>query len=194
MVVLCPKLHWSLGSSQSLNNIIIMRSLDLTAPTSALEHTDFSNLLGAPIKACVDAQVQAAQATADYIDRVCFKYNPDSKAYETVTITFRYTTDEGDKRITLPLVSVMPIPYLQINHVNLKFAADVSVGDSGRLTAKVSTENGNTNANGDEEKSTDYSNEIKIGVNIHATSSDMPMGVAKLLEFMQQNIHAKEVE
>ena len=181
-----------------------MKSLDLTSPTSALEHTDFSNLLGAPIKACVDAQVQAAQATADYIDRVCFKYNPDSKAYETVTITFRYTTDEGDKRITLPLVSVMPIPYLQINHVNLKFAADVSVGDSGRLTAKVSTENGERKTengerrteNGEqrtEEKTTNYSNEIKIGVNIHAATSDMPMGVAKLLEFMQQNIHAKEV-
>lgn len=169
---------------------------DLPDSASPLEHIDFGSLLGAPLKACVDVQVQAANATADYIDRVCFKYNPEDKAYDTVTISFRYSTPDGDKRITVPLVSVMPIPYLQIRNVNLKFAADVSVGDSRQLKAKVSTDNPSTGASSENEgsASSSFSSDIKVGVNIVASSSDMPMGVAKLLQFMQQNIHVKDVE
>lgn len=160
----------------------------------ALEKIDFGSLLGAPLKACVDAQAQAATATSDYIDRVCFRYNPTSKVYETETISFSYTTDEGEKRITVPLISVMPIPYLQIRNVNLKFAADVSVGD-GHLVAKVSTDNNSdkNNRENSEEMSTNFKSDLKVDINIKATSSDMPMGVARLLQFMQQNINVKEI-
>ena len=166
--------------------------------TSALERTDFGNLLGAPINACVEAQVQAAQATADYLDRVGFVYNPDTKVYETVTISFRYSTSEGEKRITLPLVSVMPIPYLQIRQVNLKFSADLSVGEQGRLTGKVSNAavnpTGNSSSESQEVQQSTYSSELKVDVNILASSSDMPMGVAKLLQIMQQNIHVNSMD
>ncbi len=53
-----------------------MGEFDLKTSVDALEHTDFGSLLGAPLQACVDAQMQAAYATTDYLDRVCFKYNP----------------------------------------------------------------------------------------------------------------------
>ena len=150
-------------------------------------------MLGAPLKACVDAQAQAATATSDYIDRVCFKYNPQTNVYETETISFTYTTDEGEKRITVPLISVMPIPYIQIRHVDLKFAADVSVSD-GQLVAKVATENNSDKAKKEEneEITTDFKSDLKVDINIKASSADMPMGVARLLQFMQQNINVKE--
>lgn len=166
----------------------------IKSANGTLEKMDFGSLLGAPLKACVDAQAQAASATSDYIDRVCFKYNPDTKVYETETISFSYTTEEGEKRITVPLISVMPIPYLQIRHVDLKFAADVSVGN-GQLVAKVSTDNNQDKSNKEdkEEMSTDFKSDLKVDINIKASTSDMPMGVARLLQFMQQNINVKEI-
>lgn len=165
----------------------------IKSANGALEKMNFGALLGAPLKACVDAQAQAATATSDYIDRVCFKYNPQTNVYETETISFTYTTDEGEKRITVPLISVMPIPYIQIRHVDLKFAADVSVSD-GQLVAKVATENNSDKAKKEEseEMTTDFKSDLKVDINIKASSADMPMGVARLLQFMQQNINIKE--
>lgn len=165
----------------------------IKSANGALEKMNFGALLGAPLKACVDAQAQAATATSDYIDRVCFKYNPQTNVYETETISFTYTTDEGEKRITVPLISVMPIPYIQIRHVDLKFAADVSVSD-GQLVAKVATENNSDKARKEEseEMTTDFKSDLKVDINIKASSADMPMGVARLLQFMQQNINIKE--
>jgi hypothetical protein len=165
----------------------------IKSANGALEKMNFGALLGAPLKACVDAQAQAATATSDYIDRVCFKYNPQTNVYETETISFTYTTDEGEKRITVPLISVMPIPYIQIRHVDLKFAADVSVSD-GQLVAKVATENNSDKAKKEEseEMTTDFKSDLKVDINIKASSADMPMGVARLLQFMQQNINVKE--
>ena len=165
----------------------------IKSANGALEKMNFGALLGAPLKACVDAQAQAATATSDYIDRVCFKYNPQTNVYETETISFTYTTDEGEKRITVPLISVMPIPYIQIRHVDLKFAADVSVSD-GQLVAKVATENNSDKANKEENEvmTTDFKSDLKVDINIKASSADMPMGVARLLQFMQQNINVKE--
>lgn len=165
----------------------------IKSANGALEKMNFGALLGAPLKACVDAQAQAATATSDYIDRVCFKYNPQTNVYETETISFTYTTDEGEKRITVPLISVMPIPYIQIRHVDLKFAADVSVSD-GQLVAKVATENNSDKAKKEEneEITTDFKSDLKVDINIKASSADMPMGVARLLQFMQQNINVKE--
>ena len=175
-----------------------MGEFDLKRSVDALEHTDFGSLLGAPLQACVDAQMQAAYATTDYLDRVCFKYNPETETYETVTVSFGYSTEDGDKRITLPLASVMPIPFLQIHNVNLHFAADVSVADGQQLMAKVSTDNysasGRTSSSQQETGKTQYSNDIKVDVKVVATSSDMPMGVAKLLQVMQQFIQQKEIE
>ena len=175
-----------------------MGEFDLKTSVDALEHTDFGTLLGAPLQACVDAQMQAAYATTDYLDRVCFKYNPETNAYETVTVSFVYSTEEGDKRITLPLASVMPIPFLQIHNVNLHFAADVSVADGQQLMAKVSADGysatGRTSTSQQETGKTQYSNDIKVDVNVVATSSDMPMGVAKLLQVMQQFIQQKDIE
>ena len=161
----------------------------IKSANGALEKMNFGALLGAPLKACVDAQAQAATATSDYIDRVCFKYNPQTNVYETETISFTYTTDEGEKRITVPLISVMPIPYIQIRHVDLKFAADVSVSD-GQLVAKVATENNSDKAKKEEneEMTTDFKSDLKVDINIKASSADMPMGVARL----QQNINVKE--
>ena len=78
------------------------------------------------------------------------------------------------------------------------FAADVSVADGQQLMAKVSTDNysasGRTSSSEQETGKTQYSNDIKVDVKVVATSSDMPMGVAKLLQVMQQFIQQKEIE
>lgn len=165
---------------------------------SALEKTDFRAILGAPLTACVDAQAQAASATADYIEKVGFRYNNISKEYETTTITFRYYTEDEVKTIIVPLITVMPVPYLQIRDVNMNFSADLSVRN-GALSARVSKDNDKifrrtTETEGNSNESTSFSSDLKVNVNIKASSADMPMGVSYLLQVLQNSIDMKEIQ
>lgn len=171
---------------------------NLNNSISALEKTDFRALLGAPLKACVDAQAQAASATANYIEKVGFRYNNVSKEYETTTITFRYYTDDEIKTIVVPLITVIPVPYLQIRDVNLNFTADLSV-DNGVLAARVSKDNrkiGRQTVANDATSNTsaNFSSDIKVNVNIKASSADMPMGVSYLLQVMQNSIDVQQMK
>ena len=156
---------------------------------SALDKLDFGSLIGSPLMSCVDAQVQAASATADYIESVGFQYDSLYDVYRTRTFTFDYSTPEGYKRLVVPLISVVPVPFLQINNVNIDFTADVSVSD-GQLVGKVS--NVNENHVSEEQASTEYTNDLKVSVKIKAGSADMPYGISRLLQIMQENIHVAE--
>jgi len=158
---------------------------------SPLEKIDFGALLTAPLKACVDAQAQAASATADYIENVGFEYDPEENVFKPVTVSFVYRTVEGEKKFTIPLITVVPVPYLQIHNVNLSFATELSVTDSGRLEGKVSTNDKNKRT---ETQTSNFSSDIKVNVNIKASTSDMPMGISQLLKAMQNNITLKKIE
>lgn len=156
-----------------------------------IENMEFGELLTAPLNACVDAQAQAASATAEYIQNVGFQYDAREKIYKPVTFSFTYTTENGKKRYTIPLISVVPVPYLQIHNVNLAFSTEISTTDGGELIGKISA--------GDKVKvetteTTDFSSALKVNVNIKASTADMPMGISHLLRAMQNEISVKTIE
>jgi len=159
--------------------------------TYDFEKMKFGELLTAPLNACVDAQAQAATATSEYIQKVGFQYDPATRVYRPVTFSFTYTTNEGVTRFTLPLISVVPIPYLQIHDVNLVFSTELSVEDGGQLKGKVSTDKNNQTVTNE---TYSFKSDLKVNVNIKASSSDMPMGISQLLTVMQNQITVKELE
>jgi len=157
---------------------------------SALDTLNFGELITAPLNACVDAQAQAATATADYIQNVGFQYDEREKSYKPVTFSFTYETNEGKKRFTIPLLSVVPVPYLQIHDVNLVFSTDLAVEKGGTLVGKVSTDDKNKT---ETLETSSFKSDLKINVNIKASTSDMPMGISQLLKVMQDSISVKSV-
>lgn len=156
-----------------------------------IENMEFGELLTAPLNACVDAQAQAASATAEYIQNVGFQYDAREKIYKPVTFSFTYTTENGKKRYTIPLISVVPVPYLQIHNVNLAFSTELSTVDRGELIGKISTGDKN---NVEVKESSDFTSTLKVNVNIKASTADMPMGISQLLRVMQNEISVKTIE
>ena len=160
----------------------------------AITDIDFKSLITAPLTACVDAQAQAASATANYIERAGFVYNPSADNYVTRTLTFNYTAEDGMYSITVPLISVVPVPFLQIHNVDLNFAADVKVTKSldgkWKLQGRVADSNKDKNESEGEASST-YKRDLKVNINIKASTADMPMGISQLLKVMQDTITAK---
>lgn len=165
---------------------------------SPLGELDFNRIIGGPLSACVNAQEEAAQATLDYLNGVVFrKKDDDESCLEPVTMTFYFESGGVVNRLTMPLLCIVPVPYLRIDQVNLRFQATVTESsmkeEKLELKAKYS-------APGDSAEITDVAQEKFlskrcIDVDLNVTTADMPMGISKLIEiFNNQLVEIKQYE
>lgn len=165
---------------------------------SPLGALDFKRIIGAPLAACVSAQEEAAQATLEYIREVVFRSKDDDPAsLEPVTVTFYFESAGVVNRLTIPLLCIVPVPYLQIEHVNLTFQTTVTESsmsnDKLELKAKYSSP-GDSGEESDVSKA-EYQNRRCIDVNLCVTAADMPMGISKILEiFNNQLVEVRQEE
>lgn len=165
---------------------------------SPLGELDFNRIIGGPLSACVNAQEEAAQATLDYLNGVVFrKKDDDESCLEPVTMTFYFESGGVVNRLTMPLLCIVPVPYLRIDQVNLRFQATVTESsmkeEKLELKAKYS-------APGDSAEITDVAQEKFlskrcIDVDLNVTTADIPMGISKLIEiFNNQLVEIKQYE
>lgn len=164
---------------------------DTPQQTSPLGALDFKRIIGAPLSACVSAQEEAAQATLEYINEVVFRRKDDDPDnLEPVTVTFYFESAGVVNRLTIPLLCIVPVPYLQIEQVNLTFQATVtesSMSDERlQLKAKYSSP-GDSGEESDASKA-EYQNRRCIDVNLCVTAADMPMGISKILEIFNNQL------
>jgi hypothetical protein len=92
-------------------------------------------LLGAPLYALIQAETYAANATADFIERVGFEPTKNEKGSSELpredmgqlrTISFQQErrTSDGQAatyKVEVPLLSILPIPALQVKEAELEF-------------------------------------------------------------------------
>lgn len=148
-----------------------------------LSKIDFGKLLASPIEACVDAQAAACVAASKYIME--FGFVGDSNVMDVKPFVFYFTTPEGKrKKLTVPLISLVPLPYLQIKDVNLAFKTQISVNEDGKIVGKM-------NSGKQTASNSSFQSDLRVDVNIKASASDMPIGVARVLEILGDNISVK---
>lgn len=167
---------------------------------SLLQELDFNRILGAPLSACVNAQEEAAQATLQYLNEVVFtQAGDDDSSLEPVTVSFYFESAGQVHRIVMPLLLIVPVPYLQIDRVDLTFQATVTEShmnhDTRKLSLKAKYSAPGDSAEVSKEKKAEYMNKRCIDINLSVTSADMPMGISKLLEiFNNQLVEVKPDE
>ena len=167
---------------------------------SLLQEIDFNRILGAPLSACVNAQEEAAQATLQYLNEVVFtQAGDDDSSLEPVTVSFYFESAGQVHRIVMPLLLIVPVPYLQIDRVDLTFQATVTESrmnhDTRKLSLKAKYSAPGDSAEVSKETKADYMNKRCIDINLSVTSADMPMGISKLLEiFNNQLVEVKPDE
>ena len=167
---------------------------------SLLQELDFNRILGAPLSACVNAQEEAAQATLQYLNEVAFtQADDDDSSLEPVTVSFYFEAAGAVHRIVMPLLLIVPVPYLQIDRVNLQFQATVTESrmdhDTRKLSLKAKYSAPGDSAEVSKETKAEYMNKRCIDINLSLTSADMPMGISKLLEiFNNQLVEVKPDE
>ena len=167
---------------------------------SLLQELDFNRILGAPLSACVNAQEEAAQATLQYLNEVVFtQAGDDDSSLEPVTVSFYFESAGQVHRIVIPLLLIVPVPYLQIDRVDLTFQATVTESrmnhDTRKLSLKAKYSAPGDSAEVSKETKVEYMNKRCIDINLSVTSADMPMGISKLLEiFNNQLVEVKPDE
>ena len=167
---------------------------------SLLQELDFNRILGAPLSACVNAQEEAAQATLQYLNEVVFtQAGDDDSSLEPVTVSFYFESAGQVHRIVMPLLLIVPVPYLQIDRVDLTFQATVTESrmnhDTRKLSLKAKYSAPGDSAEVSKETKAEYMNKRCIDINLSVTSADMTMGISKLLEiFNNQLVEVKPDE
>lgn len=189
-----------------------------------LTQIPFAYLIGAPLKAAIEAQALAAQSTIEFIHKVGFKQNlsaegdlvfadptADADAGELRNVTFAYKKrDENDVEsnfsLTVPLLSIAPIPYIRIDEVTIDFKAKLTdsierkTNTSFTLNSSVSGKYSafwspikldfrvssafNTTTSTQAAQRREYS----MDIHVRAVQDEMPAGLSKILEILEKGI------
>lgn len=156
---------------------------------SALNSIPFGNIIGGPLAACVQAQAEAAQTTLNYIRGFTMtESHLDVEGAEPITVSFSFLMEGVPTRMTVPLMTIVPIPYMCIEHVDLSFTADITACDNEKMEAKFASEG----YQGVEEDEKSVSMQSKMGVHVRASTGDIPSGMAKMLDFFANNLVVQE--
>lgn len=178
---------------------------------------DLDQLIGGPLMSLVQAETHAAKATVDFIEAVGFtKPKPvkDSESTSKIkpkndsgnfgelrTVTFKYKKNvQGSIKtfeVKIPVLSLIPIPLLQIEKAELEFSV--------RIAEFVSSENLNnfpelsesmlrnkpmtmkaTISPSSKTTSSNLQREMKVKMNLK--QSDLPSGFARLIHMMDNGI------
>ncbi len=186
-----------------------------TAPsqvaTSALQAIPFGSIIGAPLNACIEAQAMAAQTSWKFIQEVGLNTN-EAGVKEAVNVSFLFQQDGKTAQLTVPLLTIVPIPYIAINSIDLNFKANISASSSsvseqssssavdagleasvqagwGPFSASASMK-ANYSSKKDSKATQDsrYSVEYTMDVMVKAGQESMPAGLAKVLEILNGSL------
>lgn len=178
----------------------------MSRAVAELKQIPFAHLIGAPMKAAIEAQALAAQSTIEYIHKVGFKQDlstegdllfadpqTDANAGEVRSVTFSYTKkDEDDTEstfaLTVPLLAITPIPYIRIDEMTIDFKA--------KLTDSI-VRNTNTSFNLSSSVSGKYSaffSPIKLEFRVSATYKTATSTQASMKREYSMDIHVRAVQ
>jgi hypothetical protein len=186
--------------------------------------------------AAIHAQALAAKSTVNFIKEVGFKSAPedqdgnqDENIGDVRNVTFKYKrktaagsgvgneAGEEEVSLTVPILTIVPIPYIRIDEMTIRFTANITEqqeyksasASSGsvatdttmnfkaggffspvkfNLNAKVSTKN---NWSSSSSNKVNTSTQYTMDVQVRAVQDEMPAGLARVLDIMEQAILEK---
>lgn len=194
----------------------------------------FYQLIGAPLYALVEAETYAAEATAQFIERVGFQRpagqqtdRPPEDFGELRKVTFYQERRGPDSepatyKVEVPLLSILPIPALQIKDAELEFAVKVvetiassssprpsetpddtskekpvEEGQRSKLIptpprVDLMTQMGRSRPSGPGIQRSQL--DMQVYVKIRVEQADVPAGLSRLFNLMEESISSTQVE
>lgn len=193
-------------------------SIDTTpsqVATNALQGIPFSQIIGSPLKAAIEAQTMAAQTTWKFIQEVGL--NTDENGQKSaVNVSFDFLQNGKMARLNVPLLTIVPIPYIAINTIDIAFKAKINAESSthteasdseemaagGSLSASVGwgpfsakLEASASYSSKKDSKATQdskYSVEYTLDIAVKAGQDSMPAGLARVLDILNNSLSVNQ--
>ena len=186
--------------------------------TSALQAIPFGSIIGAPLKACIEAQAMAAKSSWEFIQQVGLNTNKETGMREAINVSFNFMQNGRMAQLNVPLLTILPIPYIGIQNIDLNFKANISAASSsvtetsessdtkidggGSLGLKIgpfhmqANMKANYSSKKDSKATQDsrYSVEYTMDVAVKAGQESMPAGLAKVLELLGSALDVSDPE
>lgn len=196
----------------------------MTRAVEELSQIPFAHLIGAPMKAAIEAQALAAQSTIEFIQKVGFQQpangqvdmlfnntSGDASAGTIRNVTMSYRKkDQNDAEktfdLTVPLLTIVPIPYIRIDEMTIDFKAKLTdsikreTNTSFQLNTSVGGEYSafwspvkfdfrvsaafKTDSSSQAASTRDY----EMSIHVRAVQDSMPSGLSKLLDMLEDAI------
>ncbi|MCF2593896.1 DUF2589 domain-containing protein [Bacteroides caecigallinarum] len=184
--------------------------------TSALQAIPFSSMIGGPLKACIEAQAMAAKTTWDFIQEVGLNQNPETGEKSAVNVAFSFNQNGRMVQLNVPLLTIVPIPYIAIHSIDINFKASISASSSSVSENSSSTSldagadittgikvgpfhmdakfNANYSSKKDSKATEEskYSVEYTMDIAVKAGQDSMPAGLAKVLELLGNSLDVSD--
>lgn len=184
--------------------------------TNALQAIPFSSMIGGPLKACIEAQAMAAKTTWDFIQEVGLNTDPETGEKKAVNVSFSFIQNGREVQLNVPLLTIVPIPYIAINSIDINFKASISASSSSvnetssseavdagaditaglkigpfHMDAKL---NANYSSKKDSRATEEskYSVEYTMDIAVKAGQDSMPAGLAKVLELLGNSLDVSD--
>jgi Protein of unknown function (DUF2589) len=172
---------------------------------SELNNIDFKKMIGGPLQAAVDAQVASSLATVNFINAVGFVTDNDGKkTLVMVDFTHERTDVKEDGTpatpvkvaISVPLLAMIPIPSLRIEHVIIDFNVKLNTVQSSKVSEKIGVDasisggwgpvNFKVSASYQRQSTTgvEVKKEYALNVNVKAVQDEIPAGLEKILAML----------
>lgn len=157
-----------------------------SAVNNPLKALSFDHIIGGPLRSCAEAQQEAALASYDYLKAMGLEPDPTGMGrFRPTMLSFYFTKDGNTHKVSIPLLSVVPVPYLLIDRVHLSFQATVTGCEQGSLTAQFAATTAQVKREANSSSTGSITAKENIDINICASASDVPSGMAKLIEILQ---------
>lgn len=177
-----------------------------------LQGIPFKNLIGGPLSACIQAQNDAAMTSINFIDEVCLNEDKETGEKSAIYVSFSFIQNGRKVVINVPLIAIVPIPYIAINSIDINFKATVNgvecesnentyseeykrdtntksqkrrgfILNKNKKETKINT-SFSTKRDSKSTQDSKFSVEATIDVAVHAGQESMPAGMAKILEML----------
>lgn len=190
-----------------------------------LASLNFEAMIGGPLNAVIKAQAQAAVTSVDFIKAVGFDTDDDGNITGPTMVSFKYkkpvevtttapdgttttTVEAQDYELTVPFLTMLPIPFIRIEETTIDFNAKITAvqessstsshGLDTELKAKAGWGWGSASlkVNYSYKKSTTSSQKVErtysMAVHVRAVQDELPAGTERLLGILENSI--KEVK
>ena len=186
--------------------------------TNALQAIPFGSIIGGPLKACIEAQAMAAQTSWQFIQEVGLNTDPNTGQKEAVNVSFQFMQNGHMVQLNVPLLTIVPIPYIAIHDIDINFKANISASSSSvseqsssstldvgaeasigakwgpfHMDAKMKA-NYSSKKDSKATQESKYSVEYTMDVAVKAGQDSMPAGLAKVLELLGSALDVSDPE